>query len=149
MLLLLLMMMMIIIIIIIIIIECRSRSDASNNRDNWNHLKINHNTSEQHSGKAWNQGTTGNSHIDHYTKCRLYQLTWWKLWWFSSFPPDRYDLLLALTSFQFIIYWSYQRLLLIIPPFIDHTTIYWSYHHSILQTLSLVTDNIVKQITNW
>ena len=35
-------------------------------RDNWNHLKIIQEISEQRSGKAQKQGTTENSHIGHY-----------------------------------------------------------------------------------
>ena len=37
--------------------ERRSISDASNNRGNWNHIKIIQTISEQHTVKARNQGT--------------------------------------------------------------------------------------------
>jgi hypothetical protein len=37
------------------------KSDASNNRGNWNHLKIIQTIPEQHTGKARNQGHTDNS----------------------------------------------------------------------------------------
>ena len=51
------MMMMITIIIIIIIInsahlECEIKSDTSNNRGNWNHLKIIQTVPQQHNSKA-------------------------------------------------------------------------------------------------
>jgi uncharacterized protein YdaU (DUF1376 family) len=42
-------------------------SDISNNRGNWNHPKIIQEISEQHTGKARNQGTTENSHIGQRT----------------------------------------------------------------------------------
>jgi len=46
----------IIIIIIIIInsarVECEIKSDTSNNRGNWNHLKIIQTVPQQHTGKA-------------------------------------------------------------------------------------------------
>ena len=41
--------------------------DISNNRGNWNHLKIIQKIHEQRNGKAQNQGTTENSHIGHDT----------------------------------------------------------------------------------
>ena len=49
--------------------ECNSQSDISNNRGNWNHLKIIHTRTipEQHIGKARNEGTTENSHTGHCT----------------------------------------------------------------------------------
>jgi hypothetical protein len=39
------------------------KSDASNDRGNWNHRKIIQKILEQHTGKAWSQGTTGNCDI--------------------------------------------------------------------------------------
>jgi hypothetical protein len=49
------------------IVECINESDTSNNRDNWNHLKIIQKIPEQHTGKARNQRSTENSHIRHCT----------------------------------------------------------------------------------
>ena len=42
-------------------------SDISNNRGNWNHLKIIQKIPEQYTGKALNQATTENSHMRHCT----------------------------------------------------------------------------------
>jgi hypothetical protein len=42
-------------------------SDISNNRDNWNHLKIIQKMPEQYTGKALTQGTTENNHMGHCT----------------------------------------------------------------------------------
>jgi formate dehydrogenase assembly factor FdhD len=42
------------------------KSDANNNRGNWNHLKIT-TIPEQHTGKAQNQKTTEKSHTGHCT----------------------------------------------------------------------------------
>ena len=39
-------------------VEYESKSDTNNNMGNWNHLKIIQTVSEQHTGKARNQGTT-------------------------------------------------------------------------------------------
>jgi len=38
-------------------VECKTKSDTGNKRDVWNHLKIIQIISEQHTGKARNQGT--------------------------------------------------------------------------------------------
>ena len=35
-------------------VECERKYDTSNNRDNWNHLKIAHTIPEQHTRKARN-----------------------------------------------------------------------------------------------
>ena len=35
-------------------VECESKSDADNNRDNWNHFKITQTVPEQHTGKTRN-----------------------------------------------------------------------------------------------
>ena len=43
-------------------VACK-KSDASNNRGNWIHLKIIHKISEQHTWKTRSQGTTENSHV--------------------------------------------------------------------------------------
>ena len=43
--------------------EDKNKSDTSNNRGNWNHLKIIQKIPEQHTTKAQNQGTAENSHI--------------------------------------------------------------------------------------
>jgi hypothetical protein len=48
-------------------VECKNRSVTRTNRCNWNHLKIIHKISEQHSRRAQNQGTTENSHTGHCT----------------------------------------------------------------------------------
>jgi len=42
-------------------------SDISNNKGNWNHLKIIQKMPEQYTGKALNQGTTENNHMGHCT----------------------------------------------------------------------------------
>jgi hypothetical protein len=47
-------------------VECKNKCDTSNNRGNWNHLKIIQKIAGQHNGKARNQGTTENSHTGHY-----------------------------------------------------------------------------------
>ena len=47
--------------------ECKNKSDTSNNRDSSNHSKIIQNIAEQHIGKARNQGTTKNNHIGQFT----------------------------------------------------------------------------------
>jgi len=41
--------------------------DTSNNRGNWNYLKIIQTIPEQNTGKALHQGTTVNSHTGHCT----------------------------------------------------------------------------------
>ena len=40
--------------------QCKNKSE-----DNWNHLKVIQKIPEQHTGKAQNEGTTGNGHIGH------------------------------------------------------------------------------------
>jgi hypothetical protein len=52
-------------------VECKNKCDASNNRGNWNNLKIFQKISEQHNGKAQHRGikkkTTGHcAHISEY-----------------------------------------------------------------------------------
>jgi hypothetical protein len=44
-------------------VECKNKCDTSNNRDNWNYLKIIYKIFEQHTVKARNQGTAENIHI--------------------------------------------------------------------------------------
>ena len=44
-------------------VECESKSDTGNNRGNWNHLKIIHTMSDQHTRKARNQRSAKHSHI--------------------------------------------------------------------------------------
>ena len=39
-------------------VECKKKSDISNNRGNWNHLKIVQKMPEQHTVKVRHQGTT-------------------------------------------------------------------------------------------
>ena len=48
-------------------VECKNRDDTSNNRSNWDHLKIIQKISEQHTWKAWDHITTENSYIGHRT----------------------------------------------------------------------------------
>ena len=48
--------------------ECGSKSDISNNRGDWNHLRITQTVPEQHTGKAQDQGTTENSRNGHCTQ---------------------------------------------------------------------------------
>jgi hypothetical protein len=48
-------------------VERKNKCDTSNNRGNWNHLKIIQKIPEQHIGKARNEVTTENSHIGHCT----------------------------------------------------------------------------------
>ena len=47
--------------------ECKNKRDTSNNRGNWNDLKIIQKTPEQRTGKSRNQGTTEKNHIVHRT----------------------------------------------------------------------------------
>ena len=47
--------------------ECKNKSDTSNNSGNWNNLKGIQKIPEQHTGKALNQGATEISHIWHCT----------------------------------------------------------------------------------
>jgi uncharacterized protein YdaU (DUF1376 family) len=46
----------------------KNKSDASNKRGNWKHLKIVQEISEQHTEKARHQGTTENSHTERRTQ---------------------------------------------------------------------------------
>jgi hypothetical protein len=48
-------------------VECESKSDTSNKRGIWDHLKTTQTIPEQHPGKARNQRITKNSHIVHCT----------------------------------------------------------------------------------
>jgi len=58
-----------IIIIIIIMDETKTISKyTSNNRGNWDHVKIIHKIPEQHTGKAGNKETTENSDAGHCTR---------------------------------------------------------------------------------
>jgi hypothetical protein len=41
---------------------------TSNNRDNWNCLKVTQTVTQQHTAQARNQGSTANSHIGHRTR---------------------------------------------------------------------------------
>jgi hypothetical protein len=59
-------------------VERKSKSNTSNDRDNWNNLKIIQKVLEQHTGKARNRISTENSHIGHIThtsestkKCKI------------------------------------------------------------------------------
>jgi hypothetical protein len=49
----------------IVHVERKNKSDTSNNRGSWNHLKIIQKIPEQHTGKSRNQGTTDNRHTGH------------------------------------------------------------------------------------
>jgi hypothetical protein len=46
-------------------VDCRNKSDAGNNRDKSNYLKIIQTISEQQTSKALHQATTVNSHNEH------------------------------------------------------------------------------------
>jgi hypothetical protein len=46
-------------------VECKNRSDITNNRGNWNSLKIVQKIRAPLTGKAQNQRTANNSHIGH------------------------------------------------------------------------------------
>jgi hypothetical protein len=46
-------------------VKCQKKCDTRNNRGNGNHLKIFHNTSEQHTLKLWRQEATAIDHISH------------------------------------------------------------------------------------
>ena len=48
-------------------VECKNKSDTSNNSGNWNNLKGIQKIPEQHTGKALNQRATEISHIWHCT----------------------------------------------------------------------------------
>ena len=54
---------------------CKNKCDTSNNRGNWNHLKIIQKIPEQHSRKARNQGTTENSRNGHGGRARAHTHT--------------------------------------------------------------------------
>ena len=45
--------------------ECKNKNGTSNNRGNWNHLKISQNISEKRTWKGRHQGTTQNSFTGH------------------------------------------------------------------------------------
>jgi len=47
--------------------ECENKSDTSNYRSNWKHLKITQAVPEKHAGKTRNQGTTKHSHTGQCT----------------------------------------------------------------------------------
>jgi len=53
-------------------IDCKSRNDTGNNRNNWNYLKIIHKISEQHTGKTQTEVTTENRHIGRGTCTGLF-----------------------------------------------------------------------------
>jgi hypothetical protein len=46
-------------------VECKNKGDTSNDRGNWKHFIIIQEIPEQHTGKAGNQGATGNGHVGH------------------------------------------------------------------------------------
>jgi hypothetical protein len=48
-------------------VACKKKSDASSNRDNWVHLKIMHEVSEQYTCKVRSQGNRENCHTGHCT----------------------------------------------------------------------------------
>ena len=53
--------------------ECESKSDARNNRGDWNHFKITHAIPEQRARRAWNLGTAYKRVIwDRHTYCGKY-----------------------------------------------------------------------------
>jgi len=45
-------------------VDCKNKSDTSNNRSKSNPLEINQKVLEQHIEKALNEGPAGNSHIE-------------------------------------------------------------------------------------
>jgi ribosomal protein L14E/L6E/L27E len=49
-------------------VEHKNKCDTSNDRGNWNHLKIIHKIPQQRTGKPQSQGATENSHIGHCTR---------------------------------------------------------------------------------
>jgi hypothetical protein len=49
-------------------VECKTKSDTSNNRGNWKHVEVTQIVTQQHTVQARNQGTTENSHIGHCTR---------------------------------------------------------------------------------
>jgi len=49
-------------------VECESKIDTSNNRGDWNHLKITETVPEQQNRKAQNLGTAKNGHTGHGTQ---------------------------------------------------------------------------------
>jgi hypothetical protein len=68
-------------------LDFKSKSGASNNRGNWNNLKITQKIPEQSPGKARHQGCTKNSYIGHCTntyestqgrQC-MYKVTLWRV----------------------------------------------------------------------
>jgi hypothetical protein len=48
-------------------VECKNKCDTSNNRGNWNHLRITQKIPEKHNRRRRNRGTTENSHTGHCT----------------------------------------------------------------------------------
>jgi hypothetical protein len=48
-------------------VECKNKSNTSNDRGNWNHLTITKTITEQRSREEQNQGNTKTSHIGHCT----------------------------------------------------------------------------------
>jgi len=47
--------------------ECKNKGVTSNNRDDWDYLKVIEKIHEQYTRKTRSQGTTENSHIGHCT----------------------------------------------------------------------------------
>jgi hypothetical protein len=47
--------------------ECKNKGDTSNNRRDWDRLKVIWKIREQHTRKSRSQGNKENSHIGHYT----------------------------------------------------------------------------------
>ena len=48
-------------------VECKNKSDTSNNRGDWDYFKVIQKIREQHTRKPLSQETTENSHIGHCT----------------------------------------------------------------------------------
>jgi hypothetical protein len=57
----------VVVVVVIVVIECMwgVKISDTNNKSNWNHLRIIQTVPQQHTGKAQNQGPTENSHIGH------------------------------------------------------------------------------------
>ena len=46
-------------------VQCKNKSDTSNNVGDWNQLKIVQKITQQHTGEVRNKGTAENSHTGH------------------------------------------------------------------------------------
>jgi hypothetical protein len=53
-------------------VECKNKTDTTNNRGSWNHFRIIQKIPEQHAGKARNQGTTRQPYWELHTHLGKY-----------------------------------------------------------------------------